>query len=762
MLQPGDNIDIWVVEKSLGSGGMGSVYRCHNRTAHRILAAVKTLDSGLRKSSGAEERFIREAEILFRIDHPNVVKVRNIRTDSDPPYLEMEFVEGESLEGMLERGAIPLTEAIEFAEQLADAVTYLHNEGIRHRDIKPANILITKAGKLKLVDFGLAMEADVTRITQTGMSFGTVSYAPPEWVYPETIDPVLWDIYAMGVVLWEMLTGGVAFPVSGQGTGRQQAMQVMLQKQKHEPLDPGTAFQEPVRALVRDMTQSDAALRPKTASAILQRVKAIDRSNQRPTGATIVAPEGAGNSLQSEPPKPRRSVMAVSAEPATAQRKETGQTWVEGAHDTHGPGPAGPLTIGPEVHVAPAPDPVAPPAAKAKTRPTPVVEDAPKIERQPTLPTPSSPPSRVPMLLGASALGISALVLLIVVVVIGGWWALSGRADRDVDVAVSGLPNGTPITLSVSDLSASKRDAWVFGFRGVPIGKAPVIAVIGEGCAATCAAGGACESWCGVQRLDTSVIAGDGTQTVVLQLEPPTMRPIDLTVDGHPEIKAELRRDGRPVGELAPGKYALTAIAGEATWNVDVTIPWGTGKAAVAIAAPPLVPTPPRPDSKVEAKIEAKVPVDTKVDTKIEAKAETKVDPAPKAAGTSGKLVTNGELGKWIAKNTEYQHDAAIGAGIADANYLAGWSYDVPPAGHEGDPAVNVSWYVAQAYCRANGGNLPLENAEPATWTESGATPSMEWRVTDAKKAVFRGSEGMVGPTGRAAGNAITGFRCAR
>src|SRR5690349_3312030 len=121
---------------------MGSVYRCHNRTATRILAAIKVLEGGLKRYPEAEARFIRAAEILFQLDHPNIVKVRNIRTETDPPYLEMEFVAGSSLDERLRRGPLPYPEAVAIMRQGAEAIAYLHAKGIRHRDIKPANLLL--------------------------------------------------------------------------------------------------------------------------------------------------------------------------------------------------------------------------------------------------------------------------------------------------------------------------------------------------------------------------------------------------------------------------------------------------------------------------------------------------------------------------------------------------------------------------------------------------------------------------------------------
>ena len=101
MFKPGDTIDAWTVERQLGSGGMGSVYLCRNRGARRILAAVKVLDSRLDASPKVRARFVREAELLFSLQHPNIVKVRNVRMDATPPYLEMEFVEGPNLDAVL-------------------------------------------------------------------------------------------------------------------------------------------------------------------------------------------------------------------------------------------------------------------------------------------------------------------------------------------------------------------------------------------------------------------------------------------------------------------------------------------------------------------------------------------------------------------------------------------------------------------------------------------------------------------------------------
>jgi len=274
-MQAGDEIDVWVVDEPIGSGGMASVYRCHNKDAPRILAAVKVLEKSLQASPDANARFVREAEILFHLDHPHVVRVRNVRMGHDPPFIEMEYIDGESLDSRIRTTEVRLGQAMKWILQITEAVAYLHGQKVRHRDIKPANLLIDDQGDIKLVDFGLATETGVTQITREGIHFGTVSYAPPEWIDPEQLDPVQWDLYGIGVVFYELLARQRAFPTSGQGPPRKQALQVMVGKQTSPPLDPGPHFPDELRAVVRSLTHRDPDSRPVTADEIIPALKEV-------------------------------------------------------------------------------------------------------------------------------------------------------------------------------------------------------------------------------------------------------------------------------------------------------------------------------------------------------------------------------------------------------------------------------------------------------------------------------------------------------
>jgi serine/threonine-protein kinase len=371
----------------------------------------------------------------------------------------MEFVEGSSLEDVLEQGPVPWERAGPLMLQAARAVAYLHARQVRHRDIKPANFLVRRDQRLKLVDFGLAMEADISRITQQGMAFGTVSYSPPEWINPEKLDPASWDIYSLGVVCWEILTGEVAFPVSGQGSGRQQVMQVIVGKQGHAPLDPGERCPDEVRELIRRMTHSDPKERlPSMADAVSALEDLV--GSAAISGFSDVTDE---HSIVTSAPTP--------GVPPVRKHSHGAETWTE------------------EVR---APAPAAPPQSRG-----------------------------VGFMIGAMLITAVAVGGVGFALAVGlGWYQLGG-GGRAVEIALTGLPADLPVDVQVGDLKPTSGSGHTLRYRAVTTGDYDVRWVVGDGCTLAACADGDCPPWCGRGSSTIAVEFGTGRQVVTLQAEAP-------------------------------------------------------------------------------------------------------------------------------------------------------------------------------------------------------------------------------------------------
>ena len=198
----GSQLGPYRIEASIGQGGMGEVWRARDTRLNRDVAV---------KISAAQftHRFEREARAIASLNHPNICTLHDI----GPNYLVMELVEGPTLAERIKRGPIPLEEAIAIAKQIADALEAAHEKGIVHRDLKPANIKVRPDGSVKVLDFGLAKSGgevgasdETLTATAPGMIMGTAGYMPPEQARGEKVDKRA-DIWAFGVVLYEMVTG---------------------------------------------------------------------------------------------------------------------------------------------------------------------------------------------------------------------------------------------------------------------------------------------------------------------------------------------------------------------------------------------------------------------------------------------------------------------------------------------------------------------------------------------------------------------------
>jgi len=195
----------------LGQGGMGAVYKARQKQLDRLVA-LKILSPQVGEDPAFAERFAREARSLAKLNHPYIVTVYDFgQTEKGLFYFVMEFVEGTDLRRVIQAGELSSREALAIVPQICEALQYAHDEGIVHRDIKPENILLDKKGRVKIADFGLAKlldrPASVYTLTQAGQRMGTPHYMAPEQIeHPGQVDHRA-DIYSLGVVFYEMLTG---------------------------------------------------------------------------------------------------------------------------------------------------------------------------------------------------------------------------------------------------------------------------------------------------------------------------------------------------------------------------------------------------------------------------------------------------------------------------------------------------------------------------------------------------------------------------
>ena len=294
----GDVVGDYRVIEIAGSGGMGAVYKIEHVISRRI-EAMKLLPPGSSSDPDQVHRFEREIQVQARLHHTNIVGLYTAVRYGESIALVMEYVEGESLQRMVEAGPLPVATAVDFASQVLSALGYAHESGIIHRDVAPANIIITPERVAKLTDFGLARGATDIRLSTSGAPLGSPWYMSPEQIRGTAAVDGRTDIYAMGAVLHEMLTGGKLFVAEG-------SFAVMRAHVEAEPDPPSLRNPEVTAALdeiVRKAVAKDPARRFQTADEFRLALQSV-APGERPIAVPVSVPEAENVPVPAPTPTP--------------------------------------------------------------------------------------------------------------------------------------------------------------------------------------------------------------------------------------------------------------------------------------------------------------------------------------------------------------------------------------------------------------------------------------------------------------------------
>jgi serine/threonine-protein kinase len=298
----GQKFGPFLIEKELGSGAMGTVYRAaYERTGQRV--ALKVMIAGLGTSETAQARFEREGEILKQLNHPNIVRLFGVGKSHGTRYYAMEYIEGESMDKVLQRrGQLPWQDVASIGRQICAALQHAHEQGIIHRDLKPSNLMMLADGTVKLTDFGIAKDMDVTQITAANCTVGTAAYMSPEQCRGDKDMNFKSDLYSLGIVLYEFLTGRKPFQADAP-------MDMFLQHIKGKFERPSRLVMEvPIwlDTLVCQLLEKKPDQRPRDAATVAE---ALDRITEK-----VTAQVSAGVDLVTSRAMDRSAGKRVAAE----------------------------------------------------------------------------------------------------------------------------------------------------------------------------------------------------------------------------------------------------------------------------------------------------------------------------------------------------------------------------------------------------------------------------------------------------------------
>jgi len=268
-IQPGTRLDDFTIVDAIGHGAFSDVYLAEERSGRRVV--LKVPHDAILGDTAAFDRFRREAEIARKLDHPGIQQSYDLQQDRSRPYLVMEYVEGESLRDLLNReGKLPTARAIDIEEKLADAIAYAHSQGVYHRDLKPENILVTPDQRVVVTDFGIALMEGARRLTWRWLTsaVGTPDYMAPEQIQGKRGDART-DIYAIGIMLFEMLAGHVPW----EGDNPLAVMQQHLSAPLPDLHAINSSVLPPLEAIVRKCLRKGPDERYQDAGELLHDLK---------------------------------------------------------------------------------------------------------------------------------------------------------------------------------------------------------------------------------------------------------------------------------------------------------------------------------------------------------------------------------------------------------------------------------------------------------------------------------------------------------
>ena len=318
----GQEFGPFLIEKELGSGAMGAVYLArYIKNNHRV--AIKIMSSSINSnaSSSLVARFEREAEILKHLNNPNIVRLFGIGKFKGMRYYAMEVIDGETLEAiLLRKGSFSWDETIELGKQICNALQHAHDNGVVHRDIKLSNLMVTKQGVLKLTDFGIAKDLDGTLLTGANCAIGTAAYMSPEQCRGESTITGKSDLYSLGVVLFELLTGKRPF----RGNNAVELFLHHVQTKPERPSRINLEIPKFLDTLILHLLEKDPDDRPPSASVVAKileeiRVKILAQTSVGEDLAKSYA-DGTGLTKTSERKKARKLLARIG-------KKDEGTPW---------------------------------------------------------------------------------------------------------------------------------------------------------------------------------------------------------------------------------------------------------------------------------------------------------------------------------------------------------------------------------------------------------------------------------------------------